>query len=188
MWEGVEEPFRFDVGWVCARITPITSIETTAPAMDPISTWWEAFDITLDASAVLVERHATGGVQAIAARDLAEGEVIARIPRTSCLNEATSSCGGVVRELRNAALWGGRCACGSTEGVVTCRKCGHDQVAAAEGWRDKMLLSFVLMYERALGSSSPWAAYIASIPAFEPVPLLWPAECRKWLAGTLSPT
>lgn len=152
--------------------------------MDPVPTWWEAFGITVDASAVLIERHASGGFQATAARDLKEGEIVARIPRTSCLNETTSSCPEVVLELRATALWGGCCACGSVEGVITCRKCSHDEIEAAAAWREKMLLAFILMYERALGPSSPWATYIASIPLFEPVPLLWPAECRQWLAGT----
>jgi len=146
--------------------------------------WWEAFGITLDASAVSIERRSAGGVQAIAARDLHEGEIVARIPRAALLNEDTTAAAALAKELRAAALWGGRCACGRTEGVASCRSCGHDQLEAIAAWRDKMVLSFILMFERALGPASAFAAYLASIPPHEPIPLLWPAECRQWLAGT----
>jgi hypothetical protein len=146
--------------------------------------WWEAFGITLDASAVSIERRSAGGVQAIAARDLQEGEIVARIPRAALLNEDTTAAAALAKELRAAALWGGRCACGRTEGVASCRSCGHDQLEAIAAWRDKMVLSFILMFERALGPASAFAAYLASIPPHEPIPLLWPAECRQWLAGT----
>ncbi|KAI8824019.1 uncharacterized protein EV422DRAFT_518627 [Fimicolochytrium jonesii] len=45
-------------------------------------------------------------------------------------------------------------------------------------------LAVCLMYERHMGASSPWSAYLASLPDFEPLPIFWPSSDLAELKGT----
>jgi len=50
------------------------------------------------------------------------------------------------------------------------------------GWCARLTL--VLLSERALGTASAFAPYLASIPTRVPVPCVWPPACVASLQGT----
>ncbi|KAJ2009592.1 hypothetical protein GGI04_000315 [Coemansia thaxteri] len=47
-----------------------------------------------------------------------------------------------------------------------------------------LALCIAVMYEKSLGTASPWYGYLQSLPECADIPLLWDSQSRAWLAGT----
>ncbi|KAJ2746519.1 hypothetical protein GGI20_001294 [Coemansia sp. BCRC 34301] len=47
-----------------------------------------------------------------------------------------------------------------------------------------LALCIAVMYEKSLGTDSPWYGYLQSLPECADLPLLWDAQSRSWLKGT----
>ncbi|XP_020575751.1 ribosomal lysine N-methyltransferase 3 isoform X2 [Phalaenopsis equestris] len=92
------------------------------------------------------------GISVRALCDLKEGDLVASIPKISCLTIRTSGISSLLEE---------------------CGLCGF------------LGLSIALMYEKSLGSASPWEGYLQLLPERECIPLVWSLEeVDKLLVGT----
>ncbi|XAR61438.1 [Ribulose-bisphosphate carboxylase]-lysine N-methyltransferase [Bertholletia excelsa] len=87
--------------------------------------------------------HEEEGISVRTLCDLHEGDLVATIPKQSCLTIKTSGARHLI------------------------------EVAGLEGY---LGLSVALMYEKSLGSQSPWFEYLHLCPQSECIPLLWTLE------------
>ncbi|XP_074311658.1 ribosomal lysine N-methyltransferase 3 [Silene latifolia] len=92
------------------------------------------------------------GISVFSTRDLSEGDLIATIPKISCL---------------------------------TIKNSGASEMIEAVGLEGSFGLSVAIMYERSLGSDSPWSGYLQLLPFQEELPLVWSLdELDRFLCGT----
>lgn len=76
--------------------------------------------------------------------------------------------------------------CSLVHALTLCGDALHAALSAEvwerAGWCARLTL--VLLSERALGTASAFAPYLASIPTRVPVPCVWPPACVASLQGT----
>ena len=71
------------------------------------------------------------------------------------------------------------------QACLTIRTSGAAAMIEAAGLDGCLGLCVAVMYERSLGSESPWAGYLQILPFSEPLPLLWTLdEVDSLLRGT----
>ncbi|KAI9193259.1 uncharacterized protein BJ171DRAFT_603962 [Polychytrium aggregatum] len=70
------------------------------------------------------------------------------------------------------------------EAILSWQNCGiADILEPHHDVPDKMKLVLAIMFEQSQGEKSPWWGYLQSLPVFEPIPLLWPADDVKELTA-----
>lgn len=68
---------------------------------------------------------------------------------------------------------------------LTIRTSGASSIIEAADLDGCLGLCVAVMYERSLGSESPWAGYLQLLPKFEPLPLVWSLDdIDRLLCGT----
>ena len=123
------------------------------------------------------QRHLAAGVATgaiVAARGVNRGEILMRVPLNCTIGVDAVEMTGLGAMLRSVSF--------KAAALVALAELPPRLRLSME----QVGIVVVLMVEAARGNRSPWASYLASLPASEEchTPLLWTTEQLQWLRGT----